>query len=388
MSRAPGLPAILADDAGRELLAAHGIYTDIADFLAALRPPADGGLSSLLAVSPQAPLVHIGQQVCTDYHPAVTSKFEVARTLEAHDVTPALLWHDADRAGSENFGMRILVPTAKGTRGLWLVHRSMRELELRFVPVESERLDEVFADLRAWLVHRPGGNRGDGAGRLDALADAGRARCGEHLGALNGALSEHLLREQLGLEPASTFLSIMLERGLLTEPVNAFLAVLDDVVRVFNEQLGRLGELGVDAGVKPLNEDYLPLFYSCRLCGTRLRLAREREASDHYGAAACRCGEIHRFHLGHGTPSLGELEPTGRWTPDISLPVHHNQLASGWVVGRSSALYGMVFNEVTERALGLAPIPALVPPALADGRGVDGDGPLETESLLLRYLTA
>jgi hypothetical protein len=59
--------------------------------------------------------------------------------------------------------------------------------------------------------------------------------------------------------------------------------------------------------------------------------------------------------------------------------VHHLHLASGWVVGASTALYGIVLNAVAERALGLDPIPGLVPTELTAA----ADQP----SLLVRYLT-
>lgn len=387
MSATAGLAALLADERGRELLAANGMYTDVGDFVAALRPAADPALGELLGVAPDRPLVHIGQQACTDYAPSVASKFEVVPILEARGVAVAVLWHDADRAGSEKYGMRIVLPGRNGSRGLWLAHRSMQELELRFVPAEDDRLAEVFSELSRWLISSPG-PREQRKARVDALVAAVRGRSADHLGAVNSALSVHLLRVELGLTPATTSLSTMLQRGLLTASLNAFLGALDDVVRVFNEQLLRVEAQGIDAGLKPLNENYLPLFYSCERCGRRLRLAHERSASDHYGAANCRCGEAHRFHLGDVTMSLGELEQTGRWCADVSLPVHHNQLASGWVVGRSSALYGIVFNAVTERVMGQRPIPGLVPPGLGDGFARNGDEPPDEQSLLLAHLMA
>ena len=69
----------------------------------------------------------------------------------------------------------------------------------------------------------------------------------------------------------------------------------------------------------------------------------------------------------------------------MSLPIHHNQIASGWVVGRSTALYGMVLNEVMERTLGLDPIPGFIPAEL--GGEVDGSASRAYgDSLLLEYL--
>jgi hypothetical protein len=79
----------------------------------------------------------------------------------------------------------------------------------------------------------------------------------------------------------------------------------------------------------------------------------------------CSCGARRRFHLGGRELSLGELEATGRWSPDVTLPVYLNDLAGGVVVGRSSALYGLVLDDVLERVLGRSPIPMLVPEDLA-----------------------
>ena len=65
------------------------------------------------------------------------------------------------------------------------------------------------------------------------------------------------------------------------------------------------------------------------------------------------------------------------------MPVYHNDIASGWVAGRSTALYGLVFNEVLKKVLGRRPIPALVPAQLA----VEPPEKSSTSTLLLDYLT-
>jgi hypothetical protein len=211
------------------------------------------------------------------------------------------------------------------------------------------------------------------------------ARSPATLGDVNAALSDYLLGAQLGLDLPSTALSTIVARGVLTASVEAYLNALEDVVRAFNEAIATLADAGVDAHLRPLDDDYLPLFESCERCGTRLRLAHERAGADHYAIATCRCGELHRHHLGTSTLTLGELAQSGRWSPDVSLPVHHNELASGWVVGRSSALYGMVFNEVMERVLGLDPIPGFIPAELG-GEVDDSDSRAYGDSLLLEYL--
>lgn len=376
------LTDLLADEAGRELLAERGMHTDPAAFAALLRPPQDGALNAMLGLPPAAPLVHIGQQACADIGPTVAAKFDASRPLAAAGATPAVLWHDVDRAGSERRGMRVVLPSGNKTRGVWLAHRSLDGREMRFVVVDPDDLARLFDELHAWVDSNLPRDRAGAGARVDALADAVLARSPVTLGEVNRALSDFLLRAQLGLELPSTPLSALLARELLTDSVVVYLNALDAVVRVFNEAIDALADAGVDTHLRPLADDYLPLFYSCEDCGARTRLAHERAGADHHAVATCRCGVRHRHHLGAGTLSLGELEAGGRWSPDVSLPIHHNHLASGWVVGRSTALYGMVLNEVMERALGIDPIPGHVPAALSAGDG----GPMSGDSLLLEYL--
>ena len=135
--------------------------------------------------------------------------------------------------------------------------------------------------------------------------------------------------------------------------MNRYLAALDDVVNVFSAAI-----------------DVLLTAASIRTCGRGQRLpsavlvlpsvrsapaaAHVRAVADHYAAVVCRYGRRYRFHLGSGTLSSASWKRSDRWSPDVSLPVHLNRLASGIVAGRSSALYGMVLNEVMERALAAA----------------------------------
>jgi hypothetical protein len=127
-----------------------------------------------------------------------------------------------------------------------------------------------------------------------------------------------------------------------------------------------LAAADVDPQVHVLPDDYVPLHYACDECGARRRLRHERSAGDHFAAFECSCGAGRRFHLGRGELSLDELEETGRWSTDVTLPLYLNDLAGGAVAGRSSALYGLVLNEVLERALGREPIPMLVPGDLGE----------------------
>lgn len=61
-----------------------------------------------------------------------------------------------------------------------------------------------------------------------------------------------------------------------------------------------------------------------------------------------------------------------------------NALFSGWVAGRSSALYALVFNKVQSDVFGERPIPILVPEAAT---GHAGDPDPAVTSLLHAYVT-
>src|SRR4051812_5959751 len=115
---------LLADPAEREWLADRGMHADLDRFAAELEPPADPALNTLLGLPEDTKLVHIGQQVCTDYLPATLTKFQVVPALREHaGVAGAILWHDTDRADTEKFGMRIVLRGSK-TVGLTIAHRS------------------------------------------------------------------------------------------------------------------------------------------------------------------------------------------------------------------------------------------------------------------------
>jgi hypothetical protein len=133
--------------------------------------------------------------------------------------------------------------------------------------------------------------------------------------------------------------------------------------------------------VRPLGEDYLPLHYSCPVDGTRQPLRREHRGADRFAVTSCVCGRDYRFPLG-GSPPLGDLLTTDRWSVDVTIPLYLNGLASGVVAGQSSALYGLVLNEVVEKVLGEPPIPVLVPPDLPEVLADE-----HRPTLLVEYLT-
>jgi hypothetical protein len=373
------LAALLESSGGVAYLAERGVFADAHAFAERLTPPARPELATLLGVDPSAPLVYLGQQACADMAGPTVAKFEAARDQVDPPAHVGVLWHDMDSTQSERFGARVVLPGARRTHGVWLAPRELEDREPRFIEVDRARLESAVHAIAEWARGAWPHDRPAVRARLEILA--GSLLEGEitTLAQANRALLSTLLREQLGFEAPAAFASEMVARGLLVASVEEYIARIDEVVTVFNHAVDRLVVDDIDPGVRPLGRDYLPLRYSCPHDGTRLRLEREGSGSSLRATAACRCRRRYSFVLGD-PPRLDELEATGRWSIDVSMPVHHNDLASGWVAGRSTALYGMVFNEVLEKVLERRPLPILVPARLPPEDGGQ-------DTLLVRYLT-
>jgi hypothetical protein len=377
---------LLDTDDGRAYLAERGLFTDVEEFAARLQPPVSPLLNQAMELPDDAPIVHIGQQVCTDYAPWTLSKFVAGAQLQARgDVVPAVLWHDLYQAEAERFGMRLVLPAGTKQKGIWLAPRKAGAGEPRFIEVGRPAVEAALAELATWVSHsvqtRQKPERKAAQARMAVLQEAVLAGELGTLGQAAGAFAGFLLAERLGTDLPQVYLSALMERDVLTGAMNAFLERLDDVRTVFNEAVADLVARDIDPQVRPLPEEYLPLHFSCPDDGTRLRLARDL-GTGHHAVATCRCGTEYRFDLGGSPLGLGELAESSRWSPDVSLPVHHNDQASGWVVGRSTALYGLVLNTVIEKVMGGRPIPGWIPPDL-----MTGPRPGDSEStLLVEYL--
>ena len=381
------LADLLNSERGIDFLADRGFYTGRQPFLDAMKPPARSGLATLLGQAPTLRLVYVGQQICADYERPTVAKFLLARDIESEgQICCPLLWHDMFQADADRFGTRILPPGGGKALGIWLIPRSAASHEPRLIPADPERLEDAWARLGVWINNARGLDRTVARAKLQRLADAVGRRRPSTLAEVNGAIASLLLRDHCAFAPLQTFASAMADSGVFTGALNNYLAQIDDVLTVFNSAVDELIAYGIDPKVKPLAEDYLPLHYSCPADGMRLRLKRERSGGDQYASATCRCGICYRFSLGTKSLSLGELEQAGRWSLDVSMPVYHNDLASGWVAGRSTALYGLVFNRVLEKVMDQRPIPAVIPTDLAITGGANGEGPETT--LLFAYLSS
>jgi hypothetical protein len=81
------------------------------------------------------------------------------------------------------------------------------------------------------------------------------------------------------------------------------------------------------------------------------------------------------------TLSIAEIAETDRWSPDVCFPIFFNDLVSGFVAGKSSAIYLIVLNDVLRQVLDKTPVPILVPKSL----GANGSEPPQIDSLIYRY---
>jgi hypothetical protein len=370
---------LVSSSEGRAFLEGRGAVLSVEDFLSNVSPPATDRLGDLIELGERPPVYSAHQLQC-DYPHSVVAKLAALREAgRTGAVTPVGIWLDMDRIGSNKLSSSILWP--EGGRTARLVPQRVKEMEPRFAPVEMERLEEVVAQLRAW-IGRAGGD--DAAERHRRLADALLSDEVATLADASMGITSVLLREQVGLEGPSVLVSELADRGALSPGLEAAVADLDGWVAVFNAAVDGLMAADVDPQVRHLDESYVPLRYSCPNDGARCTLRRRREGTDHFAGATCRsCGTPYRFHLGGETPSPAELLATGRWSTDVSLPAFLNDLVGGVVVGRSSALYGLVLNEVVAKVLGGRPVPMLIPENLASVLAEDAPG-----SLLHDYLTA
>jgi len=372
------LGELLISEDGRELLEMRGVLSSEESFVAALRPPVRAGLAGHVGAGPGTPLVYAAHQLMVDYPQSVAAKVRgIGRVGERSDVSVVLLWLDMDRAGADKMAEGSVVRGRGGVLQIRLASRRHDDKEARFVPLERAHLDQTFRKLDAWARQH-----GAASERLTRVTELLRRTEPRTLAEANLALTSFLLREHLAISAPSVLISDLVDRGLLAEQVNDVLGAVDDVVTVFNAAIDTLVAAGVDPQVHHLPPEYLPLHYSCDRDGRRCRLSRARRGPDTFAVTTCRCGHSYEFSLGSRSLSIDEVAATGRWSTDVTLPLYLNDLASGIVGGRSSALYGMVLNEVLEKVLARRPIPMLLPPGLSAVLAQEG----EAETLLQQYV--
>jgi hypothetical protein len=374
------LADLMSSPAGLSFLESAGVLVSGQQFKEQLGAPVKAYLAGLLDAEGTC-LVCSGQQVYVDYQASVLSKLQVLRDL-GRDPTifPFFLWVDTDRSGSDNLASKFAWPAPSKKGAITILPPGTRDVELRFAGLDAAQLSSAIDKLETHL--RQSGEKRPGAKerylRLRAFfTDPSAATLSE----FNLRLSEFLLAQVLDFTPRSLLLSELLAAPEVWEHVDGALNDLAGVVRVFNEARQSLVGRDIDPQVGPLDEHYLPLFYSCDTDATRLRLYHQIDRGDHFAAADCKCGRSYRFYLGNGRLSVAEVARSGRWSLDVCFPIFLNDFVSGYVAGKSSALYLIVLNQVLRQVLAKTPVPILVPESLGHG----APRPAGADSLLYHY---
>ena len=372
---------LMSSPEGQEWLASKGIITSQQKFTESLKAPARSDLAVTLGVNGKK-LICSGQQLYIDYHQSVLSKILTLREFKDDpDLFPFFLWVDTDRSGSDNLITKFAWPVDSKKGPIRITPSGMKDIESRFVQLDPVQLRSAIDKLGTHLRQSNVVRKSAKSKYLELRTFFDRESAGI-LSDFNYQLTYFLLNKHLGYSPDAVILSDAINRGLITEEVNLVINHLDEVIKVFNASVQSMQKLGIDPQVEIRDQDYMPLFYSCNIDNQRLRLKHVVEAGDHFATGTCRCSEMYRFNLGQGTLSIAEIAETQRWSPDVLMPAFFNDYVSGFVAGKSSALYLLIINDMLEQVLGKTPVPIFVPESL----GMSSPELDQVDSLLYDYL--
>jgi hypothetical protein len=368
---------------GQAWLASKGVFTSQQQFTEGLKAPLRSDLAVVLGVNGKK-LICSGQQLYIDYHQSVLSKILALREFQDDpNLFPFFLWVDTDRSGSDNLITKFAWPVDSKKGPIRITPSGIKDIESRFVQLDPVQLrgaiDKLGTHLRQSNVIR----RSAKAKYQELRTFFDRESAGI-LSDFNYQVTYFLLKKHLGYSPHAVFLSEAINRGLITEEVDLIINHLEEVITVFNASVQSMQELGIDPQVEIRDQDYLPLFYSCNRDNQRLRLKHLVKDSDHFATCTCKCGESYRFYLGTNALSISEIAETQRWSPDVLMPAFFNDYVSGYVAGKSSALYLLIINAVLRQVLGKTTVPILVPESLGRSNSI----PDQVDSLLYDYLNA
>lgn len=376
-----GLDSLQATPRGRDFLLSHGVHTDASTFRASLSPPSDQRLARACGAA-DTTLVHAHQQIYPDHRPSVLGKIMALEALSRSGVHAAMLWIDTDRAASDKLACRFYWPHVGTLRAARVTPPGSERLETRHVHIDPPRTAQAWRRIASYIRQdRQGPLTPDQ--QLERLTEIrpqmvqSQPLCLADYGL---GLTRTLLLRHLGISHPENVVSDVARRGLLTEAVEDVLEALPGFIAAFNARVTSLRGQGIGSAVNVLPQDYLPLYFSDPADGARLRLRHRVEGADHYAVAEGANARTYRFFLGSRRLRIETLTATGRWSPDVTLPMLTNALFSGWVAGRSSALYALVFRDVMIGVLGKQPTPILAPP-----RHAGGSAP--AASLLHAYVT-
>ena len=375
------LADLMSSPHGRQWLASKGVFTSPQQFKERLKAPARPDLAVTLGVNGKT-LICSGQQLYIDYHQSVLSKILALQEFKDDpNLFPFFLWVDTDRSGSDNLITKFAWPVDSKKGPIRITPSGVKDIESRFVQLDPVQLrgaiDKLGTHLRQSNVIRKSAKAK--YQELRTFFDRESVRL---LSDFNYQVTSFLLNKQLGYSPNAVILSEAINQGLITEEVNLVINHLDEVIKVFNISVQSMQELGIDPQVEIRDSDYMPLFYSCNVDNLRLRLKYVVENGDHFATCTCKCGETYRFNLGQNILSIAEIAETQRWSPDVLMPAFFNDYVSGYVAGKSSALYLLIINDVLRQVLGKITVPILVPESL----GKSSSEPDEVDSLLYDYL--
>ena len=380
------LSDLLHSERGRDFLLTRGIFSEPGDFASILARPERTELRGFLGLDKEAPdlkLVCSGQQIYIDYHFSVLAKIVLMRYLiNQPGLAAFFIWHDTDRSGSDPLITKFEWPMGSKTYPIKIAPPGKIEVETRFVELDPDLLNKALETLKNYVFQSNFGDKAATRQRFNELKEVFLHNNRANLSELNFQVTSFLLKKQFGWNPGAAMLSGLLSNDILTAEVELILNNLSGYVQVYNAAIEELQELDIDPQVHPLAEDYLPLYYSCEVDDRRLRLLHLDGQDGHYAIARCKCGQEYRFFLGSKVLSLTEISQSGRWGPDVSLPVLLNRQVSGLIMGKSSALYGLIMKEVLAKVLGQKPVPFLIPKSLA-GAGSVAEG---YDSVIYHYL--
>lgn len=375
------LADLMRSPQGQEWLASKGVYTTPKKFTESLKAPVQSDLAVILGVNGKK-LICSGQQLYIDYRRSVLNKILALREFKGDlDLFPFFLWVDTDRSGSDNLITKFAWPVDSKKGPIRVTPSGMKDIESRFVQLDSVQLRSAIDKLGTHLRQSNIIRKSAKSKYLELRTFFDRESAGK-LSDFNYQLTCFLLNKHLNYTPDAVILSEAINRELITGEVNLVINHLDEVIKVFNASVQSMQELGIDPQVEIRDADYLPIFYSCDADHQRLRLRHVVESGGHFATGTCWCGKEYRFNLGQGTLSIAEIAETRRWSPDVLMPAFFNDYVSGFVAGKSSALYLLIINDVLQQVLDKTPVPILVPESL----GRSDPAPDQVDSLLYDYL--
>ncbi len=352
-----GLQQLINTTEGKDFLAREGVFWQTANFLHALKPSAHSKINPRQSTSSLTVYAH--QQPYLDYRYSVVSKFLLLKeiTLSNPKIQTDFLWIDTDCAASDKLALRIYWQLESKQIPVRFAPPHCERHESRFINMDSKRLNHATHHLGSLVLQDRYVNI-HYTTRFKQLEQYLLTE--DTLSSYSRRISDFLLKQTLNYVPTPILVSDLIQSGALIESLELLINSRIEFINEINSRIDLLNRMNVTTAVKPLPQNYLPLFYNCPVDNSRLRMQIESQNGTHYAVAKHHSGEEYRFYLGKDKLVLTELCASSRWSPDVTLPILLNDYYSGLIAGPSSCLYMLAFRSAMIKALGLAPIPILV----------------------------